>query len=168
MSEQDPIVRKPNDEVEGRGEDPATTGQTDAVTAAGPDLAEGHAPLDAPVGPMEDRASYVAAVEPAAVELPAVGPVPAEPETSQEVVVDVAPVAFEAAPEASPGAPPPGFLLGSEVARSARLRQPAFDEQLSLLEQQAELKKKIYLAVIVIASVFVAGMIAGAVLGIFV
>lgn len=77
----------------------------------------------------------------------------------------------EAARGAAGQAPPPGqpgFLLGSEVARSTRLRQPAFDEQLSLLEQKAELKKKVYLSVIVIASAFIAGMIAGAVLGIWV
>jgi len=70
--------------------------------------------------------------------------------------------------EASDLAVAPGFLLGAEVARSARLQQPAADEQLSLLNQEAAFRKKLYLALIVIAAVFFAGMIAGAVVGVFV
>ena len=92
---------------------------------------------------------------------------PAGTATADPVAVAPAGVAT-GPPPVVPPAPPPGFLLGSEVAASARLRQPAFEGQLSLLEQQAEVRKKVYMALIVVASVFLAGMIAGAVLGIFV
>jgi F0F1-type ATP synthase assembly protein I len=62
----------------------------------------------------------------------------------------------------------PGFLEGTEVARSKRINQPGFDEQLPLLERDKELKKKLAVAIIVISAVFLAGIIAGAILGIFV
>ena len=62
----------------------------------------------------------------------------------------------------------PGFLEGAEVARSRRTAQPGFEEQLPLLEKDLELKKKLTVALIVIFSVFIGGMIVGAVLGVFV
>ncbi len=62
----------------------------------------------------------------------------------------------------------PGFLEGTEVARARRVSQPGFEEQMPLLERDIELKKKLTVALIVIFSVFFGGMIAGAVLGIFV
>lgn len=62
----------------------------------------------------------------------------------------------------------PGFLEGAEVARSRRLSQPGFEEQTPLLERDMELKKKLMVALIVIFSVFLGGMAAGAVLGVFV
>ncbi len=61
----------------------------------------------------------------------------------------------------------PGFLQGTEVARY-RPVQPGFDEQLPLLEKDLELKKKLYIALVVIFSVFIGGMILGAALGFFV
>lgn len=63
---------------------------------------------------------------------------------------------------------PPGFLHGTEVAQSRRIRQPAFDQQLSLIERQQGLKKKLTVAVVVIVSVFLGGLVAGAVAGIFI
>jgi hypothetical protein len=62
----------------------------------------------------------------------------------------------------------PEFLEGAEVASARRRRQPGFAEQLPLLEQDLELKKKLTVAVTVIASVFLGGLVAGAVLGYFV
>ena len=62
----------------------------------------------------------------------------------------------------------PGFMQGTEVACSKRYAQPGFDGQLSLLEREQGLKKKLMVALLVISSVFLGGMIAGAVLGIFV
>lgn len=46
--------------------------------------------------------------------------------------------------------------------------QPGFELQLPLLEQEPEVKKKLTVALLVIFGVFFGGMIAGAVLGIFV
>jgi hypothetical protein len=62
----------------------------------------------------------------------------------------------------------PGFLEGTEVARGKPRVQPGFDEQLQLLRTDAELKKKLNVAVMVILGAFVGGIILGAVLGIFV
>jgi hypothetical protein len=62
----------------------------------------------------------------------------------------------------------PGFLEGTEVARARPRVQPGFDEQLQLLKSDAELKKKLSVAILVILGVFVAGILLGAVLGIFV
>jgi hypothetical protein len=100
-----------------------------------------------------------AGMEAERVQVLAVAPVPLAPTTAVPVT---------GAPQGPPPATGPGFLLGAEVAKSARLQQPAFDKQLSLLDQEAALRKKMYLALIVIASVLIAGMIAGAVLGIFI
>jgi hypothetical protein len=61
----------------------------------------------------------------------------------------------------------PGFLQGTEVARHRPVSQPGFDEQLPLLEKDLELKKKLYIALVVIFSVFIGGMILGAALGFF-
>lgn len=62
----------------------------------------------------------------------------------------------------------PGFMYGTEVARVNPMEQPGFELQLPLLEQEPEVKKKLTVALLVIFGVFFAGMIAGAVLGIFV
>ncbi len=62
----------------------------------------------------------------------------------------------------------PGFLEGTEVARARRLSQPGFDGQLSLLEKDMELKKKLTIALLVVFGVFFAGMLLGAALGVFV
>jgi hypothetical protein len=62
----------------------------------------------------------------------------------------------------------PGFLEGTEVARARPRVQPGFDEQLQLLKTDAELKKKIRVAILVIFGMFVAGIALGAVLGIFI
>ena len=62
----------------------------------------------------------------------------------------------------------PAFLVGTEVASARRLRQPGFDRQLSLLEQDYDLRNKLKIALIVIFSVFVAGIVVGAVVGVFV
>jgi hypothetical protein len=62
----------------------------------------------------------------------------------------------------------PGFLEGAEVARAKPRVQPGFDEQLQLLKTDAELKRKISIALLVILGVFVGGMALGAVLGIFI
>jgi hypothetical protein len=62
----------------------------------------------------------------------------------------------------------PGFLEGTEVARARPRVQPGFDEQLQLLKSDAELKKKLTVAILVILGVFIAGIILGAVLGVFV
>lgn len=62
----------------------------------------------------------------------------------------------------------PDFLHGTEVARYRPVPQPGFEAQLSLLERDLELKKKLQIALIVIVSVFFAGLVAGAVMGIFV
>jgi hypothetical protein len=61
----------------------------------------------------------------------------------------------------------PGFLHGSEVARPVET-QPAFDEQLPLPGREQSLKKKLEVALIVIFSVFLAGMAAGAAVGYFI
>jgi hypothetical protein len=70
-------------------------------------------------------------------------------------------------PETSDGGKMP-FLLGTEVAHARRIDQPGFDGQMSLLGQETALKRKVITAVIVIMSVFVAGLILGAVAGIFI
>ncbi len=62
----------------------------------------------------------------------------------------------------------PGFIQGTEVACSKRYAQPGFNGQLPLLEREQGLKKKLMVALIVICSVFLGGMIAGAVVGLFV
>jgi hypothetical protein len=62
----------------------------------------------------------------------------------------------------------PGFLEGTEVARARRLSQPGFDGQLSLLEKDMELKKKLTIALLVVFGLFFAGMLIGAALGVFV
>ena len=62
----------------------------------------------------------------------------------------------------------PGFIHGTEVACSKRYAQPGFDGQLPLLERELGLKKKLMVALTVIFSVFLGGMIAGAVMGLFV
>jgi hypothetical protein len=62
----------------------------------------------------------------------------------------------------------PGFLYGTEVARVNPMEQPGFELQLPLLEQEPEVKKKLAIALLVIFGVFLAGMIAGAILGIFI
>ena len=61
-----------------------------------------------------------------------------------------------------------GFLHGTEVARVSSTEQPGFELQLPLLEQEPEVKKKLFIALAVIFGVFLAGMIVGAVLGIFI
>lgn len=66
------------------------------------------------------------------------------------------------------GNPNTPFLHGTEVAHSRRIDQPGFYGQMSLLEQETALKRKVFTALIVVASVFVAGLIAGAVVGIFI
>lgn len=65
------------------------------------------------------------------------------------------------------GAPGPSFKVGREVAQARRVRQPGFEGQLSLLEPELELKKKLKIALMVILSVFFVGLITGAILGIF-
>lgn len=62
----------------------------------------------------------------------------------------------------------PGFLHGTEVARVNPMEQPGFELQLPLLEQEPEMKKKLAIALTVIFGVFLAGMIVGAILGIFI
>lgn len=62
----------------------------------------------------------------------------------------------------------PGFREGTEVARYSPRPQPGFDEQLPLLEKDMELKRKLTIALVVIFSVFVVGMLIGALLGYFV
>jgi len=64
--------------------------------------------------------------------------------------------------------PQPGFLYGTEVARVNPGEQPGFELQLPLLEQEPEVKKKLAYALLIIFGVFLAGMILGAVLGIFI
>jgi F0F1-type ATP synthase assembly protein I len=60
----------------------------------------------------------------------------------------------------------PFFREGTEVAKARRYRNT--EGQLSLLAPEPGLRRKVMIAAVVIASVFIAGMIAGAVLGIFV
>jgi flagellar basal body-associated protein FliL len=48
------------------------------------------------------------------------------------------------------------------------VEQPGFELQLPLLEQEPEVKKKLWIALLVIFGVFLAGMMIGAILGIFV
>ncbi len=62
----------------------------------------------------------------------------------------------------------PGFIQGTEVACSKRYAQPGFDGQLPLLKREQGLTKKLMVALIVISSVFMGGMIAGAVVRLFV
>jgi len=62
----------------------------------------------------------------------------------------------------------PGFIHGTEVARSRRYAQPGFNGQLPLLEREPGLRKKLAVAFIIIGSVFMGGMIAGAVAGLFI
>jgi len=64
--------------------------------------------------------------------------------------------------------PQPGFLQGTEVARVDAMNQPGFELQLPLLEQEPAVKKKLGMALLIIFGVFLAGMILGAVLGIFI
>lgn len=61
----------------------------------------------------------------------------------------------------------PGFIEGTEVAR-ARVIQPGFEEQLPLAGSEPGIRSKLTTAAVVIAAVFFGGMIAGAVLGIFI
>ena len=60
----------------------------------------------------------------------------------------------------------PFFREGAEVAKARRIRNT--EGQLSLLAPEPDLRRKLIIAAVVILSVFVAGMIAGAVLGVFV
>jgi len=60
----------------------------------------------------------------------------------------------------------PFFREGTEVAKARRVRST--EGQLSLLAPEADLRRKLLIATAVILSVFIAGMISGAVLGIFV
>ena len=164
MDEMDATSQDSSGTVDGAREAPATD-PPDVAVLAGNSVAEGQAQT------AEPHNSQVAGGEPARVEPPEIQTMAAVPESQVTVAEESPAVLIAAEPAAAPSAPyapPPGFLLGSEVASSARLRQPAFDRQLSLLEQRAELKKKVYTAVIVIASVLLAGIIAGAVLGLFV
>ena len=62
----------------------------------------------------------------------------------------------------------PGFRYGTEVARANPVEQPGFEIQLPLLEQEPEVKKKLLIAMTVIFAVFLAGLIVGAVLVIFI
>lgn len=62
----------------------------------------------------------------------------------------------------------PGFIHGTEVACSKRYAQPGFDGQIPLMEREQGLKKKLTVALVVISSVFLGGMAAGVVLGLFV
>jgi hypothetical protein len=60
----------------------------------------------------------------------------------------------------------PFFREGTEVAKARRVRNT--EGQLSLLAPEPDLRRKLIIATAVIFSVFIVGMIAGAVLGIFV
>ena len=60
----------------------------------------------------------------------------------------------------------PFFREGTEVAKARRVRNT--EGQLSLLAPEPDLRRKLIIATVVILSVFIVGMIAGAVLGIFV
>jgi hypothetical protein len=60
----------------------------------------------------------------------------------------------------------PYFLQGTEVAKARSIRNT--EGQLSLLAPEPDLRRKLIIATAVILSVFIVGMIAGAVLGIFV
>jgi uncharacterized protein with NAD-binding domain and iron-sulfur cluster len=73
-------------------------------------------------------------------------------------------------PEVRPGPEPesPGFLVGSEVARARHIDQPGFEDQLSLLDRDQGLKRKMFIAVSVVLVVFIGGMIAGAIVGIWI
>jgi len=62
----------------------------------------------------------------------------------------------------------PTFLYGVEVATSKRFKFKESEVQLSLLEQEEELRRKLFLAVLVVFSVFFAGLICGAILGFFI
>ncbi|PKQ27920.1 MAG: hypothetical protein CVT63_05395 [Candidatus Anoxymicrobium japonicum] len=62
----------------------------------------------------------------------------------------------------------PGFLYGIEVARFDPDGQPGFGAQLQLLRQEPDVKAKLTTATLVIFGVFFLGMLAGAILGIFV
>ena len=59
----------------------------------------------------------------------------------------------------------PFFREGNEVAKARRVRNT--EGQLSLLAPEPDLRRKLIIATAVILSVFILGMIAGAVLGIF-
>lgn len=182
MDERDAIASEQDEATGGQPETAGTGGLVDVAPVSPPQTA----------APVENGAPQVTEGEPLPVG-PVYVPAPPPPVDPQAVAgeflssdpgekpglfapagkatadpVAVAPEGVVTGPPALPPAPPPGFLLGSEVAASARLRQPAFEGQLSLLEQQAEVRKKVYMALIVVTSVFLAGMIAGAVLGIFV
>jgi hypothetical protein len=54
------------------------------------------------------------------------------------------------------------------VAHARRIDQPGFDGQMSLLGQDTALKRKVITALIIVMSVFVAGLIIGAVAGVFI
>lgn len=182
MDERDAIASEPDEATGGQPEAAGTGGLVDVPPVSPPQNAEpleNGAPQATEGEPLPTEPVYLPGPPPPADlaaeagELLSPGPeekpglfAPAGTATADPVVV--APEGVVTEPPAVPPAPPPGFLLGSEVAASARLRQPAFDGQLSLLEQQAEVRKKVYMALIVVTSVFLAGMIAGAVLGIFV
>ena len=60
----------------------------------------------------------------------------------------------------------PFFREGTEVAKAGRVRNT--EGQLSLLAPEPGLRRKLLISAVVIVSVFVVGMIAGAALGIFV
>lgn len=62
----------------------------------------------------------------------------------------------------------PGFLHGTEVARVNSMQQPGFELQMPLLEQEPEVKQKLGMALLIIFGVFFAGLVVGAVLGIFI
>jgi len=62
----------------------------------------------------------------------------------------------------------PSFLEGIEVAVSKRVRLLEYNGQLSLLEDDSELRRKLTLAFAIVTSVFFAGILTGIVLGFFV
>lgn len=86
---------------------------------------------------------------------------PTQPVTEQQVPEP-------SAVEPRPQAPSPGFLVGSEVARARHIDQPGFEDQLSLLDRDRSLKRKLFIAVSVVMGVFIGGMIAGAIVGVWI
>lgn len=54
------------------------------------------------------------------------------------------------------------------MARARHIDQPGIEDQLSLLDRDRGLKRKMFIAVSVVLGVFIGGMIAGAIVGIWI
>ncbi|MBU1671591.1 MAG: hypothetical protein KKF41_00420 [Actinobacteria bacterium] len=145
------------------------TGQDAGQIAGRDEAAPGEAAQPAPVAappeaPVDTTAQVVEAPEQVTAPPADLGQPPQPPEVQQQAIA----LPVEQAPRPITEQAVPGFLVGSEVARARHIEQPGFEDQLSLLDRDQGLKRKVFIAMSVVLGVFIGGMIAGAVVGIWI